>query len=277
MITRLLKSKIFWLFVATVTCLVTLALTSKPREDVMFYEKVVNYVYIPVQKGISKISSGVKEVLLYFSDAKALSIENQNLKRRISELEEENRRLLGLEEENRRLNEILKLKSNFHNYETIVGRIIAKDPSNWFNIFVVDKGKKDGVNVNMAVVAPQGLVGQVTSVTYNSAKVMAIIDNNSSVSARLTKSRDLVVVRGDLSLKDQGLIKMNYIPVGVEVKEGDTVETSGIGGIFPKGIFIGRVIKVDNKQPQIMRYAIVQPAVDFKRLEEVVILKENFR
>lgn len=275
MLARLAKNKIFWLVVVTLISIATLSSTSKSRDSLMFYEKALSYVYIPVQKGLAYVAYNIHDMLTYFDDAKAMSEENKNLKLRLEQIEEENRGLSELKVENDRLLGELELKGKFENYDTVVSRIIAKEMGNWFNIFTIDKGSKDGIEVNMTVITPKGLVGQVVSATPEASKVMAIIDSGSSVSARLSKTRDLVIVRGDLSLKDNGLIKMNFIPVGVEVAEGDIVVTSGIGGIFPRDIMIGKVVNVDNNKPQLMRYAVVQPEVDFKRLEEVMVLKNK--
>ena len=295
MIARLVRSKLFWLFVATVASLATLSITSKTKENSMFYEKALSYVYVPVQKGLTYVGYNIQNSMAYFADAKLLSQENKELKFAIDKLEEENRKLMGLEQENKRLGNLLGIKDKFQNYEMITCRIIAKDSGNWFNTFTIDKGINDGISPNMTVITPNGIVGQTVSATPSSAKVMTIIDNGGAASARLSKSRELVVVSGDITLKEElpkdlqkslsnestvkhlnpPFIRMKYIPVGVQVSVGDEVETSGVGGIFPPGIMIGKVVEVDNDKPQLMRYAIIQPTVDFKRLEEVVVLKNK--
>lgn len=295
MIARLVRSKLFWLIVATTASLVTLSITSKTRQNLMFYEKALSYVYVPVQKGLAYVGCNIQNSMAYFSDAKILSQENKEFKLKIDKLEEENRKLKGLEQENKRLGDLLGIKDKFQNYQMITCRIIAKDSGNWFNTFIIDKGTNDGISSNMAVLTPQGLVGQTVAVTPNSAKVMAIIDNGGAASARLSESRELVVVSGDITLKEElpkelqktssnettvkhlnpPFIRMKYIPVGVKVLVGDEVETSGMGGVYPPGIMIGKIVEVDNDKPQLMRYAVIQPTVDFKRLEEVVVLKNK--
>lgn len=275
MIARLFRNKVFWLVIITTFCLAAFSVTSKSRDKLTFYENATSYIYVPIQKGLSYVSYNIQGLLTYFNDAKSLSAENKVLKDRIARLEEENRKLQGLEEENKRLQEILGIKGSFEEYDMVTSRIIAKEAGNWFNIFTIDKGTKDGITANMTVMTPRGLVGYTISSTPNSSKVMAVIDSESYVSARLSKSRDLVGVRGDLALKESGLVRMVYIPAGVEVSPGDTIETSGMGGVFPAGILIGKVKSMDNDKPQLMRSAVVQPNVDFKRLEEVVVLKRK--
>ncbi|MGE5473386.1 MAG: rod shape-determining protein MreC [Ignavibacteriales bacterium] len=273
MLTRAFKNKIFWLVIITIASLVALAYTSKSRASISFYEKAISYVYTPIQKGFNYVAKNVQDTRGYFNDAKVLTDENKNLKVKIVQLEEQNRKLAGLEYENQRLRDILDVKGKYENYSMITCRIIAKESGNWFNIFTIDKGTNDGINYNMAVVTPKGVVGQVVSAGPSSSKVMSIIDSGSSVSGRLTKTRDLVILRGDLKLKENGLIKMLYIPVGVQIADGDIVETSGIGGIYPPEILIGKVKKIDNEQPKAVRYAVIEPTVDFKKLEEVIVLK----
>lgn len=275
MITRIIKNKSFWLVIATIASLVMLSTTVKVRENLFFFEKAVSYVYVPIQKGLSYIEYNISNTLLYFNNAKALSIENENLKNKIAQLEEENRSLISFAQENERLKEFLDISDKYDKYDKVTCKIIAKDTGNWFNTFTIDKGLNNGIKPNMTVMTPKGLVGQTISSTPTSSKVMAIIDARSSVSVRLTKQRNFMIVRGDLTLKEQGLVKMNYIPTEVIINQGDSIQTSGIGGIFPEGIMIGRIIRIENDKTRLMRYAIVQPEIDFKRLEEVVVLKNK--
>ncbi len=275
MIARLVRNKFFWLIVVTVFSLGALSITSRPRDNLLIHEKALSYIYVPMQKGLAYVAYNTQNALTYFNDAHKLSLENKALLEQVARLEEENRRLLSLEHENKWLRDAMGLKGRFENYHEITCRIIAKEAGNWFNLFTIDKGTRDGIDSGMTVITPKGLIGQTVSATPNSATVMAIIDSGSFASARLAESRDLVGVRGDLMLKDNGLVKLVYIPVGVQITEGDTVETSGMGGIFPPGIIIGKVVSVDNDKPQLMRSAVVQPGVDFKRLEQVIVLKKK--
>ena len=171
--------------------------------------------------------------------------------------------------------EALNIKNQLKEFDYISTNIIAKDPGNWFNIFTIDKGSTNAVNNNSVVVASKGLVGRVMVSGPFSAKVISIIDIDSSVSARLTKNRGLVDVKGDITLRDQGLCKMYNIDPGVDIAVGDSVETSGVGGIFPKGIKIGEIKEIRQVNNELDRYAIIEPAVDFNRLEDVFVLKSK--
>ena len=118
--------------------------------------------------------------------------------------------------------------------------IIAKDPGNWFEVFTINRGKNDKITADSPVITAYGLVGRVSKTDLISSRVVSIIDIDSTVSARLSKTRDLIVVRGDVELKGKGLCRADYIPPNTDVMPGDTVETSGIGGIYPKELLLGR-------------------------------------
>jgi rod shape-determining protein MreC len=115
-------------------------------------------------------------------------------------------------------------------------------------------------------------VGKVYEDLPVSSKVISIIDPESSISAIISKSMDYVIVSGDINLESKGLCRMNQIPIDLDISIGDTIETSGIGGIFPKGLLIGTVKEIVNGSNELERYAVIQPAVDFRRLQEVFVL-----
>ena len=187
----------------------------------------------------------------------------------------ENEKLIELKVKNEELRRALDIKDQYSNMDMIGANIIAKDMGNWFDIFTIDRGSKDGISNNYPIVTSNGLVGRVMQTDVFSSKVIAIIDEDSSISARLSRTSDLVIVKGDRKLKEQGLCIMNYIPADADISAGDRVETSGVGGIYPKGILIGKVKEVRQRTNELDRYAIIEPVVDFKRLEEVFILKDK--
>ena len=136
---------------------------------------------------------------------------------------------------------------------------------------IINVGSNDGVEVNMPVISDQGLVGHIISVTQTTAKLQPIIDTSSTVSSVITSSRDMMIVRGTLS--EESALKATFIPTEATILEGDKVETSGLGGIYPKGIHIGTIKKVVNTKNITDRYAIIQTAVDFSKLETVLVIK----
>jgi len=153
--------------------------------------------------------------------------------------------------------------------------IIANDAGNWFNTFTVDRGTNDGVQRNSTVISGRGLVGRVSVCGPSTSKVISIIDVDSTVSARVTKTGLRGFVKGDIKLKDKGLCRLEFVAENVDVSVGDRVETSGLGGYFPKGIIIGTIKEIRQINSELNRYAIVEPAVDFERIEEVFVLKNK--
>ena len=125
----------------------------------------------------------------------------------------------------------------------------------------------------MTVIADKGLVGHVVSVTDSTAKVQTIIDTASSVSAVMSTDKNSIVCKG--TLDETSVLKGMYIPTDANVAQGESVETSGLGGIYPKGIHIGTIKKVENTQNPTDRYALVETAVDFSKLDTVLVITNN--
>jgi len=266
------------LLAVTVAILIIMGLSVRKNSKVNSVSNVLTVVLSPFQEFINYIGDRVEGAADYLQNVEALNQENEALKLRISELEKEVKELSDYREKNKELKEALNIKDQFSDVEFLGANIIAKDIGNWFNIFTIDRGITDGITVDSAVITKDGLVGRVISSDLVSSKVITIIDEDSTVSARLSKTRDLVFVKGDLQLKNEGLCRLDNIFPDVDISVGDTIETSGLGGIYPKGIIIGKVKEVRRKSSDLNRYAIIEPAVDFKRLEEVFVLesKDNF-
>ena len=207
-------------------------------------------------------------------------IENQQqqLQQKQEQLQKENeelqQKLETLREENSRLKDLLNYTDITDNYSYITSTVIGKSQGIWFSEFTVNAGRKDGVEENMAVVNSQGLVGRVSSVSANTCKVTAIIDSTSDISAMVERTRDYGFARGILNTDEKETLELYYLPSGYDLVPGDTIVTSGIGGTFPKGIAIGTVTEVSRSNDDAEeRNAIIEPAVDFLRLEEVMIVK----
>ena len=181
-----------------------------------------------------------------------------------------------LEAENQRLQSLLNYVERTPEYSYITARVTAKDPGYYFDVFVVNAGFNNGVEVNDAVITPDGLVGRVTEVGGTWSKVMAIIDSRSSVSATVERTRDNGIINGiDQSEGSSGLCEMAFLPLEAELLPGDSVITNGLGGLFPKGIIIGQVVEVSEEAGSTGKTVRIKPAVDFLHLEEVLIVKEK--
>lgn len=259
-------------------CLILLAMTGLSKVFPIIPQTVGQYVSIPfapVQKVITLGANKVEDTFTFFRDIQAVRQENRDLKVQIDELEKENRDLKEFRQENKDLRKALNIKDQFASFEPIGANIIAKNAGNWFDTFIIDRGSNDKVTKDLPVITSDGLVGRISEPNSVSSKVEALINRNTVISARISQKGDLVRVKGDIEYSDMGLCIMDRIPPEADIVVGDIVETSGIGGIYPRGILIGKVLEIRKADDEINKYAIIQPAVDFRRLDKVIILKNN--
>ena len=170
---------------------------------------ILGNVVSPVQWTVNKVTTSVTGVFSYWGRVGNVDKENQRLKLENKKLKEENTNLKRYENDIKKLNKLLELKGDYTNYETTAATIIGKDAGNWFNVFTVDKGEKDGVYENSVVIVPEGIVGRVCAVGSNWAKVVALIDEEHSVSGMVTRTGDLVQIDGDLKMMKSGICKMS--------------------------------------------------------------------
>lgn len=256
----------------TAILILTISLTIEPKENPNFFEKCVNTVFLPIQRIVKWPFDKMSGAIDFFVEMKDLSDENKRLESENIELREKVRRLEVAGMENESLRDMLNLTKKYEMSNAIVAEVIFADTSMWFDVFTINKGSKDGIKNNMTVLTPEGLVGKVTQVFDSTAQVTSILDVNNAVSARLTKTGDLITAKGDMNLVDKGLLKLKYVTSDVNLAEGDVVETSGMGGIYPKGIFIGTINKVEQDMKLMKTYAVLEPGVDFNKLSEVLVI-----
>lgn len=256
--------------ILTVIILILLVILSNAKlSSISYFGNAINTIVMPIQNGYTYLKNKIAGNTSFFTNIEELSSENEKLKQENSELGQKLRELEIIKSENETLKEYLELTEKYTSYTTIPAYIINKDTSNYSNTFVINAGSDDGIKENMTVIADKGLVGHVISVTKNTAKVQTIIDPSSSVSITFSSSADKAICKGSL---DSKTLKATYISTDATVLENDTVETSGMGGIYPKGIMIGTVLKTDNTKNIIDRNATITPAVDFEKLETVLVI-----
>ncbi len=263
------------MLIVTLVLIVTIGLTINPLNNVNWIGNLISVPFTSIEKLFAYAEQEVEAGVGLFNDVEKLRSENKALKEEIDKLNNERTEYVRLKTENEDLKKVLELKDQLDGIEMSGANVIAKDSGNLFNIFLIDKGAANGISYNMPVITSKGLVGKVYSSQPFSSKIISIIEDGSSVSAVVSKSRDLVVVKGDLKLGKEGLCKLVYIPNDLDLAQGDIIETSGIGGIYPKGIIIGTVKEVRTGESDLDRYAIIQPAADLKRLSQVVVLKKG--
>ena len=265
------KYGIFGIIVTIIILIILFTLTNMQNSKLSYVENLANKIVMPIQNGLTYIKNKINGNSSFFENVNNLKEENDELRARNTELEEKLRELESIKAENETLEQYLNLTEKYSDYNTIPGNVINRDISNYSKNIVINVGSDDGIEEGMTVIAAEGLVGHIISVTNNTAKIQTIIDSSSSTSALLSTSRDSIVCKGILGNSTQ--LKAMYIPTEATVSQGDTIETSGLGGIYQKGIYIGTVEKVENTTDLTNRYALVNVAVDFNKLETVLVIK----
>lgn len=256
--------------IAILILIILFTLTNVQNSKLSYFENIANKIVMPVQNGLTYLKNKIKGNSSFFTNVNDLKKENEQLSNKNKELEEKTRELENIKAENESLKQYLNLKEKYSDYSAIPADVINRDISNYSRNIIINIGSKDGIKEGMTVIAAEGLVGHVVSVTNTTAKVQTIIDTASSTSSLISTSRESIVCKGMLNNDKQ--LKAMYIPMDATVSQGDTIETSGIGGIYQKGIYIGTVEKVENTTDLTNRYALVSVAVNFKKLETVLVI-----
>lgn len=225
-----------------ITIVILICLVIFTNLDKNIIDKIVNpftKATMLVQNAYTSVVNMMTKDEEYFSSLESAKAQYEELKRENEKLKDENQKMIAIQAENKTLKEQLGVAENYLSYELVPGYVIQKDFSNYSKVIVINVGKKDGIENNMTVVTDKGLVGYVVSVEDNSSKVQTIVDTASAVSCLISNSEKSMVTRGILDSDKK--IKGTYIDNDVVINEGDTIYSSGIGGIYPKNICIGKV------------------------------------
>ena len=269
-----LKNK-YLLAALSVFCVLLIVVSFLDGEIFAPVKNISGYLITPVQKGLNGVGSWLFDLTDNFEDAETLRTENEELKKKVDTLTEENSQLIQDREELLRLRELYDLDQQYDDYEKVGARIIAKESGNWFQLFTIDKDSNDGIQKDMNVISGGGLVGIVTEVGPNWATVRSIIDDNSNVSAMVSTTSDQCIIAGDLRLIDEGslnLVKLTDADNKVHV--GDKVVTSYISEKFLPGILIGYISELNNDANNLTKSGYITPVVDFRHLQEVLVILE---
>ncbi|MBR2744702.1 MAG: rod shape-determining protein MreC [Clostridia bacterium] len=230
-------------------------------------------ITMSIQGGFAYLGNKIKGNDEYFTSLDSMKKQYDDLKKENERLVSENQKLVALQAENKTLKEQIGISEKYPEWEVVPAYVIQKDFSNYSKIIVINVGKKDGVENDMTVVTDSGLVGYVVSAEDKSSKVQTIVDTASAVSCFISNSDKSMVTRGILDSNKK--IKGTYIDNDVVINEGDTIYTSGIGGIYPKNITVGKVKEIENTQNKTNRYVYVETAVDFDKISSVVVIKNQ--
>jgi len=261
---------LLWVFL--VACvLLLLSMNSGQERSWSPLEQIVVEVTAPVERVFQWTMAWTEGIWSDYFFLVNVRRENTALQKELNTLRMENSRYRELLFTHARLKALFQFKQSI-NIPSVAAQVIGLDPTGWFRSVIIDKGAHAGIMVDMPVVNGSGVVGRVVSVSPHYAKVLLLTDQNSAVDSLIQRSRDRGMVRG---LKTE-VCALDYMIKTSDVRVGDTVVTSGLGGVYPKGIPIGEVTNVEDFPGDLFRHITVKPAVDFSRLEEVlVILREK--
>ncbi len=270
-----LQSK-YLLLILTGFCIVLMAVTFATDLFTGIIAEITGYVTVPFQRGISEAGSFLSERSDELVQIRDLLARNQELQEQIDELTIENNTLTQEKYELNNLRSLYQLDQAYAEYDKVGARVIGKDSGNWFNSFIIDKGSNDGITVDMNVMAGSGLVGIVTEVGANWARVTAIIDDTSNVSGMILATGDNLIVSGDLELMSQNTISFTkLVDSAGKVKEGDKVVTSNISDKYLPGLLIGYITSMDSDSNNLTHSGTITPAVDFEHMDEVLVILDK--
>ena len=230
---------------------------------------------VPVQRFLYSSTESIGDFFAGLSEDRSIKDENAALKEQVAEMESQLRNYENLRQENERLKELLGVVDSYGEYETLTARVIGKSPGAWFDEFTIHAGEQHGVQENMIVYTADGLLGKVvyTSATYS--RVISLIHDQSGVSAMVERTRDNGVVKAAQEGENPDDLQLFYISSNSDVKPGDRIITSGIGGVYPKGIPIAQVTEVSTDSSS-EKVVIARSNVDFEHVEEVVVVLQVF-
>ena len=266
----------YWLLILSLVCVALMGVSLVSDKINGPLRSVANYSIIPMQKGINTLGVWMNDLTRNFETLEELREENKELQAQIADLTTKNNLLQQEKHEMDRLRELFELDQKYGDYPKVGARVTANDTGNWFSSFVIDKGANDGIAVDMNVMAGTGLVGIVSEVGPNWARVRSIIDDASNVSALVQSTSDTCIVSGDLTLMQEGKIRFEQLANNESIIDsGEQIVTSHISSKYLPGILIGYVYDIETDANNLTRSGLITPAVDFQHMQEVLVITKT--
>jgi len=258
--------------------IVLIGVTSTERIALSKFEKLVGNIFTPIGRVSNSIGKGLSDFFNNIKNISKLKEENEELKKQVAKLEEENRNYINIIGKTDYLKNEIKLldKTSFN---LISAQVVGKEPGNWFDRFTIDKGIKDGIKKGSTVIQGiemeqntiiEGIVGRVVDVGDNWAKIITVVDEISSISFKILRTQDGGIISGSIDGEVSGYLFDNK----ADVIKGDKLFTSGLGGVFIKDIYIGEVDEVVSDDEDLMKKIKVKPAMNFKKLYKVFVISD---
>lgn len=260
-------SRRFVLGVVALFLLLLLLLPAQTQGFLLQFGGPVGRVLAWPIEAFAGVTSSVRELWEGYVALQDVHDDNRRLSREVELLREENNRLRESADVALRLSALMQFREK-QPYQTVAARVIGKDATNWYQAILIDKGESDGVEPEMGVITPVGVVGRVVKTTHTTAVVLLITDPNNAIAALLQRTRDEGIVEGTA----QRGVRMKYIPLLAGIQDGDWIVTSGLVGGFPRGLPIGTLNKVAKDEGELFQVAAVEPAVNLAKVEEVLVI-----
>lgn len=256
--------------VSAIVATIASGVTSAPLKE------AAGLIIVPFEKSIASIGQWMTGVQDSFREKEDLIQQNKELQTTVDTLTEQNNVLLQDQAELARLEQLYELDEEYTDYPKVAARIISKDPGNWYDTFMINRGSNDGIRVDNNVIAGKGLVGIVTEVGSNWATVRSIIDDSSNVSAMTVSTDDICVVEGDLELIDEGKLRFSQLYDREDkVSVGERIVTSNISDKYVEGLFIGYVSEIELDTNNLTKTGTLVTPVDFQHLKDVFVITTN--
>ncbi|MEW9053316.1 MAG: rod shape-determining protein MreC [Neobacillus sp.] len=271
-----LNKRLIILLVSIIVLVALIGFSIREREKLSWPEQFIKDTAGWVQSLVSKPAHLVAGFFENLQDLQNTYQENKELKSRMEQLVTLEAKVQELEKDNKELRDILGEEETLRDYEPLQATVIGRNPDRWHEMIIINKGKLNGIQKNMAVVTAHGLIGKVKTVNQFSSTVQLL-------SAMDPKNRISAIIQGDTNVfglvegfdKEKKALLVKTIPAGVEIKKGQNVITSGLGGVFPQGLQIGKVIEVKPDQYGLNQTALVEPGANFYDLENIIVIKRN--
>lgn len=242
------------------------------RAELTQIEIIFRDLMAPLYGGVTQVSNTVVNIRNSITSYNELLEENRILREQLRVLAMQNNMLEEYRLENQRLTEFLHIQETRDHLNFVAARVIGRDPGNWFERIIIDKGTNHGIRADMAVINYQGLVGRVVATTRTTSEIMLLLDRESAVGSMIQASRAFGWVEPITA--GEYLLQMIRIPLDAEIEVGDVIITAGLGGIFPRGLKIGYVAKVEMAPTGLFQQVMIIPAVEFNTLEEVMVITD---
>lgn len=259
----------------TVICMLLVSVSVLFKDATRPFTNIVAAVVIPMQEGINSVGVWVSDRVGSMQSMEELRTENEQLRQQVEDLTRQNESLQSDQSELEELRSLFALSQQYVDYTKIGARVISSGSGNWYENFVINKGSDDGIAVNMNVLAGEGLVGIVTEVGHNFARVQSIISDDSSVSAMSASAADTCVVKGNSeSARRDGVIDVTYISKDAAMVDGEELVTSNISSKYLPGLKIGTVSGIEMDSSNLTKSAKLTPVVDFQHVGEVLVITQ---